>query len=49
MSVTALPDLDLLDKEVLKALLIRERRSNAEQIEYLKLTIEKLKRQLFGA
>lgn len=43
-----LPDLDSLDKEALKALLIRERRSNAEQIEHLKLTIEKLRRQLFG-
>lgn len=49
MSVTALPDLDSLDKEALKALLIRERRSNAEQIEHLKLTIEKRRRQLFGA
>jgi len=49
MSVTALPYLDSLDKEALKALLIRERRSNAEQIEHLKLTIEKLRRQLFGA
>lgn len=47
MSVTA--DLDSLDKQALKALLIRERRSNAEQIEHLKLTIEKLRRQLFGA
>jgi transposase len=49
MSVVSLPDLDSLDKDALKALLIRERRSNAEQIEHLKLTIEKLRRQLFGA
>ena len=48
MSVTTLSDLDSLDKEALKALLIRERRSNADQIEHLKLTIEKLRRQLFG-
>ena len=49
MSVVSLPDLDSLDKDALKALLIRERRSNAEQIEHLKLMIEKLRRQLFGA
>ena len=48
MSVTALPDLDSLDKETLKALLIRERSSNAQQIEHLKLVIEKLRRMLFG-
>ena len=49
MSSTAPPDLDSLDKEALKTLLIRERRSNADEIEHLKLTIEKLRRQLFGA
>ena len=44
----ALADLDSLDKETLKALLIRERRSNAQQIEHLKLVIEKYRRMLFG-
>jgi transposase len=44
----ALADLESLDKETLKALLIRERRSNAQQIEHLKLVIEKYRRMLFG-
>ena len=48
MTDVALADLDSLDKETLKALLIRERRSNAQQIEHLKLVIEKYRRMLFG-
>lgn len=48
MTDAALADLDSLDKETLKALLIRERRSNAQQIEHLKLVIEKFRRMLFG-
>src|SRR4051794_9662495 len=49
MTDAALADLDSLDKETLKALLIRERSSNARQIEHLKLVIEKYRRMLFGA
>ncbi len=41
-------DLDSLDKETLKALLIRERRSNALEIEHLRLVIERFRRMLFG-
>lgn len=48
MTDAALADLDSLDKETLKALLIRERSSNAQQIEHLKLVIEKYRRMLFG-
>jgi transposase len=48
MTYAALADLDSLDKETLKALLIRERSSNAQQIEHLKLVIEKYRRMLFG-
>src|SRR5579863_466541 len=48
MTDTALADLDSLDKETLKALLIRERSSSLQQIEHLKLVIEKLRRMLFG-
>src|SRR5580658_2188403 len=48
MTEAALADLDSLDKETLKALLIRERRSNALEIEHLKLVIEKFRRMLFG-
>jgi transposase len=48
MTDAALADLDSLDKETLKALLIRERRSNSQQIEHLKLVIEKYRRMLFG-
>jgi len=56
MKAAALPPLDGLDAEALKALLIAQHEqyrsvisSSAEQIEHLKLTIEKLRRQLFGA
>jgi hypothetical protein len=48
MTEAVLADLDSLDKETLKALPTRERRSNAQQIEHLKLVIEKLRRMLFG-
>ena len=48
MTDAALADLDSLDKETLKALLIRERSSSLQQIEHLKLVIEKLRRMLFG-
>jgi transposase len=48
MIEAALTDLDSLDKETLKTLLIRERRSNAQEIEHLRLVIEKLRRMLFG-
>ena len=69
MVAAALPDLDQLDNEALKRLVIRERAqrfeahtahqqalaaqhleldSRSQQIEYLKLVIEKLRRQLYG-
>lgn len=44
----AAADLDSLDKETLKELLIHERRSSALEIEHLKLVIEKFRRMLFG-
>jgi transposase len=53
-----LPDLDGLDPEVLKALLIakhnesveqhKQLRSNSQEIEHLKLVIEKYRRMIFG-
>lgn len=56
MDAAQLPALDGLDVEALKTLLVEqhaqyrvELSSNAQQIEHLKLTIEKLRRQLFGA
>jgi hypothetical protein len=56
MDCATLPMLDGLDVEALKALLVEQHaqyrtalNSNAQQIEHLKLTIEKLRRQLFGA
>jgi Transposase and inactivated derivatives len=59
MDAAALPDLDGLDREALKALVIaqherlletgKELSSRSQQIELLKLTIEKLRRRLFGA
>lgn len=56
MDAAALPPPDGLDREALKALLIVQHEhyraalnSNVERIEHLKLTIEKLRRQLFGA
>jgi hypothetical protein len=58
MLPAALPDLDGLDPEALKALLIakhnesleqhRQLRSNSQEIEHLKLVIEKYRRMIFG-
>ena len=55
MDVVALPDLDQLDIETLKALLIakhkeslEQHKSDAELIEHLKLVIEKYRRMIFG-
>ena len=54
MISAALPDLDALDIEALKALVIAqhsellEHRSNAQEIEHLKLVIEKYRRMIFG-
>jgi hypothetical protein len=51
-----LPDLDQLDMEALKALIVVQHEqhlealsSKTQQIEHLKLVIEKLKRMMFGA
>ena len=52
MDVTALPDLDQLDHEALKALVVAQRDSldsHTQQVEHLKLVIEKLRRMIFGA
>jgi transposase len=55
MAVAALPDLDQLDIEALKVLLIakhnesmEQHKSDAELIEHLKLVIEKYRRMIFG-
>lgn len=55
MDVAALPDLNRLDIEALKALLIakhnesmEQHKSDAELIEHLKLVIEKYRRMIFG-
>src|SRR5579871_3179768 len=54
MISSPLPDLDALDMEALKALVIAqhsqllEDRSNAQEIERLKLIIEKYRRMIFG-
>jgi len=55
MISAALPDLDALDVDALKALviakhneLLEQRRSNAQEIEHLKLVIEKYRRMIFG-
>ena len=54
MVSTAFPDLDALDMEALKTLVIAqhsellEQRSNAQKIERLKLIIEKYRRMIFG-
>jgi transposase len=55
MISAALPDLDALDMEALKALVIAQhselldqRKSNAQEIEHLKLVIEKYRRMIFG-
>ncbi len=52
MDVTALPDLDRLDNEALKALVVAQRESldsHSQQVEHLKLVVEKLRRMIFGA
>ena len=55
MISAALPDLEALDMEALKALviaqhseLLEQHRSNAQEIEHLKLVIEKYRRMIFG-
>jgi transposase len=55
MVVSALPDLDQLNDEALKALLVERHREHVEadtaqnaQIEHLKLLVEKLRRTIFG-
>jgi transposase len=55
MISSPLPDLDALDMEALKALvvaqhseLLEQHRSNAQEIEHLKLVIEKYRRMIFG-
>jgi transposase len=55
MISAALPDLDALDIDALKALviakhaeLLEQHRSTAQQIEHLKLVIEKYRRMIFG-
>ena len=55
MTASALPDLDQLNNEALKALLVERHREHVEtdtaqnaQIEHLKLVIEKLRRTIFG-
>jgi len=52
MVAAALPDLDQLDIEALKALVVAQRKSlysHTQQVEHLKLVIEKLRRVIFGA
>ena len=52
MDVGALPELDRLDNEALKALVVAQRESldsHTQQVEHLKLVIEKLRRMIFGA
>ena len=45
MDVVALPDLDQLDHEALKSLVVEQ----TQQVEPLKLVVEKLRRMIFGA
>jgi peptidoglycan hydrolase CwlO-like protein len=52
MVAAALPDLDQLDLEALKALVVAQHESldsHSQQVEHLKLVIEKLRRMIFGA
>jgi transposase len=56
MASSVLPDLDLLDIEALKTLVVERHElhvealtSQTQQIEHLKLVIEKLRRMIFGA
>jgi hypothetical protein len=44
MDVGTLPDLDRLDNEALKALVVEQ----TQQVEHLKLVVEKLRRMIFG-
>jgi transposase len=44
MDVGALPDLDRLDNEALKALVVEQ----TQQVEHLKLVVEKFRRMIFG-
>jgi hypothetical protein len=44
MDVGALPDLDRLDNDALKALVVEQ----TQQVEHLKLVVEKLRRMIFG-
>jgi len=55
MDVGPLPDLDQLDNEALKALVVEQREqhlkalsSKMQQVEHLKLVVEKLRRMIFG-
>jgi len=45
MDVGTLPDLDQLDNEALKALVVEQ----TQQVEHLKLVVEKFRRMIFGA
>jgi transposase len=56
MDVGTLPDLDRLDNEALKAFVVEQREqhlkalsSKTQQVEHLKLVVEKLRRMIFGA
>jgi transposase len=56
MDVGTLPDLDRLDNEALKALVVDQREqhlkalsSKTQQVEHLTLVVEKLRRMIFGA
>jgi len=52
MDVVALPDLDQLDIEALKALVVAQCESldsHTQQVEHLKLVVEKLRRMIFSA
>ena len=52
MVVAAHPDLDQLDMDALKALVVAQRESlvsHTQRVEHLKLVIEKLRRMIFGA
>ena len=56
MDVGTLPDLDRLDNEALKALVVEQREqhlkalsSKTQQVEHLQLIVEKLRRMIFGA
>lgn len=56
MDVGTLPDLNRLDIEALKALVVEQREQHLKalssktlQVEHLKLVVEKLRRMIFGA